>query len=102
MDELRSAELIMIRVVQREKFPEEVKALLSNKPVPNNSKVARLSPVMEDSILRVGGRLQHADIDKNQMHPILIPKLHPVTTLLIRDTHINMKHAGINATLYNL
>ncbi|XP_043484671.1 uncharacterized protein LOC122512723 [Leptopilina heterotoma] len=92
----------MIKNLQREKFPEEVRALSLNKPVPKSSKVARLSPVMKDGVLRVGGRLQHADIDKNQMHPILIPKLHPVTALLIRDAHINMKHVGINATLYNL
>lgn len=27
---------------------------------------------------------------------------HPVTTMLIRNTHFNLKHAGINATLYGI
>ncbi|XP_051165714.1 uncharacterized protein LOC127284362 [Leptopilina boulardi] len=57
---------------------------------------------MENGILRVGGRLKHADLDNDQIHPILIPKRHPFTILLIRDAHLNMKHAGTNATLYNL
>ncbi|XP_051172241.1 uncharacterized protein LOC127288678 [Leptopilina boulardi] len=102
VDELKSAEIKLIIMIQREEFPNEIRDLSRGKVIHQRSKIARLSPVMEDGILRVGGRIQQSELENDQIHPILIPKSHPVTTLLIRNAHWNLKHAGVNATLYNL
>lgn len=45
-------------------------------------------------ILRVGGRLVHADLPYEQKHPILLPRTHRFTHLLIDDTHLQHKHPG--------
>lgn len=88
--EIKTAEITMITILQREAFLDERKNLLANKEIPKNSKIIRLCPVMKNGILRVGGRLQNAELDIDQTHPILIPKQHPITTLMIRDTHISL------------
>lgn len=51
-------------------------------------------------MLKVGGRTGNADIDNNKKHPILLPKKHPVTELIIKEYHLRTLHAGVNTTLY--
>lgn len=63
-------------------------------------KLLTLSPFIDkDGLLRVGGRLKHAALTYNQKHPILLPKNHHVTNILILETHIKHWHTGIEATL---
>ncbi|UYV65529.1 hypothetical protein LAZ67_3004603, partial [Cordylochernes scorpioides] len=50
-------------------------------------------------ILRVGGRLRHSDLDIDQKHPMLIPKDHFVTKLIVIHYHINNLHSGTQLTL---
>ncbi|UYV66657.1 hypothetical protein LAZ67_4002469 [Cordylochernes scorpioides] len=69
-----------------------------------NSKLWWHGPVwlaLDDSqgILRVGGRLRHSDLDIDQKHPMLIPKDHLVTKLIVMHYHINNLHSGTQLTL---
>lgn len=50
------------------------------------SQIRRLEPILASGILRVGGRLQS--------YQIILPKVHPVVTLIIRHFHILSCHAG--------
>ncbi|GFX24608.1 uncharacterized protein TNCV_3343881 [Trichonephila clavipes] len=54
----------------------------------------------EDEILPVGGRLtkQHI-LSFDQKFPIIIPKHHPITTLVIRQFHLRGFHSGTQMTL---
>lgn len=45
-------------------------------------------------MLRVGGRLKHADIPYDQKHPLLLPSHHRLTLLLIDYHHQRLKHPG--------
>ncbi|XP_068227993.1 uncharacterized protein [Palaemon carinicauda] len=54
------------------------------------------------SILKVGGRIRRSDIPRYAKHPILLPKKHHVTTLLIRHEHELLAHSGRNHVLSNL
>lgn len=55
----------------------------------------KLSPyVDENGLFRVGGRLQHANIPFDTMHPIILPRRHHVTRLIIEDCHVRGKHFG--------
>ncbi|XP_067613401.1 uncharacterized protein [Eurosta solidaginis] len=52
----------------------------------------------ESGVLRVGGRIKHADINYNIKFPIKLPKDAKISLLIVRHTHeINM-HAGVEAT----
>lgn len=68
LEERKDAELIIIAIVQRAAFSEEIQSLKCKKEIITKDKVSRLhrlSPFLDErGILRVGGRLEHA-----AMHP---------------------------------
>lgn len=45
-------------------------------------------------LLRVGGRLEHANINYNQKHSILLPHQHPLMKLILEHEHIKNPYAG--------
>ncbi|XP_068224528.1 uncharacterized protein, partial [Palaemon carinicauda] len=98
------AERAIIMYVQREVFGDEVKALSRELSVGKSSPIYKLDPFLdsEDGLLKVGGRLRRSDIPQSAKHPILLPKKHHVTTLLIRHEHELLAHSGRNHVLSNL
>lgn len=62
----------------------------------------RLNPFIDsEGLVRVGGRLVKSDLDFNVKHPLLLPKSHHVTHLLVDHYHRMFLHPGVN-TLLNL
>jgi len=49
--------------------------------------------------LRVGGRLQEAQLNYDQKHPIILPKGQHLTHLIIREEHLKNLHAGLQSLL---
>lgn len=45
-------------------------------------------------LLRVGGRIDHSDRPYEQKHPLLIPKFHRLTELIIDKYHHYHQHLG--------
>lgn len=61
----------------------------------STSRILSLNPFLDsDGLLRVGGRLRHANVSEDQKHPIILPKSHHVNTLIIKHSHITHLHAG--------
>ncbi len=57
VDSYRSAEHTVIRAVQREVFNKVLECIADNRPLPGNSPLRSLDPVVDDNgVLRVGGR----------------------------------------------
>ncbi|XP_050076085.1 uncharacterized protein LOC126563480 [Anopheles maculipalpis] len=92
--ELRTATHVIIRMVQREAFQQEILALMddSNTNCRLNGLKAFLDP--DDGIIRVGGRIKRAIIPYDSRHQMLLPAKHPVTEALVRQLHINNLHIG--------
>ncbi|XP_026464229.1 uncharacterized protein LOC113366789 [Ctenocephalides felis] len=64
------------------------------------SKLKPLNPFIDgEGLLRVGGRLEYANISYEQKHPIILPKSHYVTELFLRGEHERLLHAGTQTTL---
>lgn len=62
-NEIDCAELVILKIVQRESLGKEIETLKNNKCVHRASKFIKLSPFMEnDGLLRVGGRLKNAKL----------------------------------------
>ena len=60
---------------------------------------ARLSPFLdEEDIIRVGGRLRHADLPATIKHLVLLSDSHPLALLLIRHYHVAVFHQGRTIT----
>ncbi|CAG7719544.1 unnamed protein product [Allacma fusca] len=91
--------LALIRVAQLQSFGEELKSLSTVGSV-LKGKIATLSPFLDSrGLMRVGGRLIRADLPQDIMHPILLPKKHKLTELIIRQEHLINLHAGTQLLL---
>lgn len=92
-----------MKAVQAEEFPNEIKELKKNSSLAKNHKLRHLSIFLDDDgLLRVGGRLKNVPIPYSQKHPVLLPKDHWVSNLLIRMEHLANYHSGALTTLYSL
>lgn len=100
--ELNSARITIIKSVQSISFAKELTTLRNNNHVDKTSHLVCLNPFIDKGILRVGGRLIRSNIPESQKHPIVLPKNHNVTRMIIRDEHVKRYHAGVNATLYGV
>ena len=60
LDELIKAEKEIIRFCQRMSYQDKLYSLRGGRSVKRNSHIFKLSPVLEDGILRVGGQLSRA------------------------------------------
>ena len=99
-EELREATLLVMRLVQAQSFAEELRDLKANKQVKSSSRLAKLKPVLADAVLRVGGRLEEAvALSYDEKHPIILPKKHHVSRLIVRFCHESLAHAGREQTL---
>ncbi|CAK9799110.1 hypothetical protein ANTPLA_LOCUS1901 [Anthophora plagiata] len=98
--EISNAHTHLLKLVQSHTFAQELRDLNQGNPINKKSKLLNLAPFIDESaLIRVGGRLKHAPISYSCKHPILLPRNHHVTDLIIRNEHFNHWHAGIQATL---
>jgi hypothetical protein len=100
--ELTQARLYWIKAVQAECFSVELDALRKHVALPRDSKIARFNPFIEDGLIRLGGRLQCADLSEALRHPLLLDGKHHFVRLLIWNTHIRLHHLGVRIVLSEL
>lgn len=94
---LKRAQLLIFKMVQAECFPDVIR----NVNADNHLKA--LNPFIDElGIIRVGGRLRRSNLNPDQMHPIVLPKKHQVTTLIVRSCHETVAHGGRGMTLNQL
>ena len=97
--ELTDARMYWVKVVQEEAFTAELQSLRKNLSLPRGSKIARFNPFLENGLIRLGGRLQCADVPREQKHPLLLDGAHRFMELLILQTHVRLHHFGIRIIL---
>ncbi|XP_026479809.1 uncharacterized protein LOC113386232 [Ctenocephalides felis] len=104
VDEIERASRRIVYLAQREVFGNLADQLSSGNQLDTNfSKLKSLNPFVDaEGLLRVGGRLENADVSYDQKHPIILPKNHLVTDLLTRSEHERLLHAGTQTTLANI
>ncbi|CAH1977156.1 unnamed protein product [Acanthoscelides obtectus] len=97
--ELENSLNLLITLVQRDCFPIEYRSLSSNKALENKSKLLPLRPFLENGVMRVGGRLSNSKQNFDKKHPIILPKGHILTELILRDAHEALLHCGVQTLL---
>lgn len=101
VDELKKAQVVILRQVQKKHFPREFSDLKSGKPI-RDKNIFSLNPFVDEvGLIRVGGRLSNASVSYDQKHPILLPSKDPVVHLLMQKEHISLLHAGAQTVLFN-
>ncbi|KAK0132197.1 hypothetical protein N1851_032987 [Merluccius polli] len=94
-DTLSQAKAIVIRCVQREVYQNEICCLEKGKAISKSSPLRKLNPVLDgNELLRIGGRLQHASLEMEEKHPLIIPGRSQIATLLVNHNHERVKHQG--------
>lgn len=67
--------------------------------MPKSSNLLRLDPFLDSNgLLRVGGRLGNSTLGYQEKHPVLLPKGHHVSKLIIRHFHEKTHHQGRQIT----
>lgn len=102
--ELQQATAAMLKIVQHDAYPDEVKILTENlvlppeqqKVIDKSSALYQLNPVMDDQgVVRQNSRIRNAaHIAYNLRYPVLLPKTHHVTTLIIDWYHRTYQHGN--------
>lgn len=102
VDERQKAERTIIKLVQLDAFEESVNTLLKSTTLPKTDMFYSLDPILQDGVLRVGGRLGKADLPSLYKHQIIFPNDVHITKLIIVHAHIRVQHQGRGITLNNL
>ena len=104
--ETKTAEIEIVKYVQRQNFVNEVKTLeysdkqgsgkkTESRQIKRSSTIYRLVPVMTPmGVLVVGGRLKNAPIPDETKHQMILPRRHHVVDLIVRHFHECSGHLG--------
>lgn len=97
--DIAKAEHVIIKCVQHESYSEELKCIESNCDLPKTSTLHKLRPIIDsEGLLRIGGRIDQAQLERCEAHPIIIPSRHHIATLLVRYHHERVEHQGRHFT----
>ena len=100
--ELRCAENLVIKAVQAECFSKEIEFIASKSKVGSRppNYVSQFNLFLDDDeILRCRSRINNASISDASKRPILMPRDHNYTNLIILESHEAVFHNGLRETL---
>ncbi|BES87780.1 Pao retrotransposon peptidase [Nesidiocoris tenuis] len=100
LKELDAALVTCVKWTQEEAFAGELDRLRHGKPA--TQELRRLSPFLDSQgIIRVGGRLKYAELSTNRKHPIVLPRKHKFTLMVIEFYHQIHLYPGLS-TLHSI
>ncbi|XP_055597416.1 uncharacterized protein LOC129747298 [Uranotaenia lowii] len=108
-EELKSAENTIYRCVQQQAYSDEVRLIRSRvqgaspweRTLPKSSALYKLNPVIDEhGVLRMQGRIGACEwADEATKNPVILPRQHHVTNLLIADYHAKYHHQNHQTAL---
>ncbi len=98
--EQEDAKCLILKGVQKQMYQNEIDMLSQGKQLPSHSKLHHLDAFIDkDGMIKVGGRLSHSSYSHSFKHPLILPKEHHVTELIIAHCHASVKHQGKGFTI---
>ena len=102
-DEIQSATSLWIIDVQNDRFSREKAQILDNLRNKNVPLLRQLRLfINEKGIVCCAGRIHNSSLDNCTKFPILLPKKHKFTDLVILDAHTKMLHSGVGQTITHI
>ena len=97
VDELKNSRKVLIKLVQRELFPETFANLQKGAEGRTDGNLKKFTLFLDDfGSITAQGRLKDAkNLSFDQRHPILLCSTHPVVKLLLLQAHIDNLHEGV-------
>ncbi|XP_038106740.1 uncharacterized protein LOC119766331 [Culex quinquefasciatus] len=93
-DELSQSLIGLVKVVQDQSFPKESTLIRAGRLAQLKKSWRFLDPFDDEGALRVGGRLDNSAYAFGRKHPLILPADHPLTELVLEETHQQLLHAG--------
>ena len=100
-DDKEAAKIHLLSVMQHQSFQKELKYLKQPQGNPIPDLVNNLNLFVDPGgILRSDGRIGKTHHFGNEIiNPAMLGKLHPLTKLIVEDSHRKVRHLGLQATL---
>ncbi|XP_044317826.1 uncharacterized protein LOC123038140 [Drosophila rhopaloa] len=99
-EEISEARIYCLRHAQGS-FSSDLHLLQRGKAVVNSSTLRTLSPmVCKNGLLRVCGRLSNSLLPEEVKHPIILPKHHRISLLILEHEHRIHLHPGVTALFF--
>lgn len=77
----------IIRTIQVVGFAEKIQLLKQGQSLPHTKKISRLSPFLDDNIVRVGGQLDSSNLPFEAKHPVLLSYNYLFVQVLMKIIH---------------
>nr|XP_029719137.1 uncharacterized protein LOC115261516 [Aedes albopictus] len=100
--ELRSSLLAIVYMAQQQRLQADIQEVQKKQGTTEKyvGRLRSLNPWIDSrGILRVNGRIKHANVSYEQRCPAVLPANHHVTDILIQAIHQENLHVGPNGTL---
>lgn len=86
---------LWLKAVQNEQFPEDYTVLMNRGELKPSSKLKSLAPLLDnEGIMRVGGRLNMANVKPGVKNPIILGASGRFVSLLVQNYHQEAHHQG--------
>lgn len=84
-----------IKYEQQKAYPKEIESIKAGDKIPKKSHIIQLLPIMDkNGILRIGGRIDKANIAYESRHQYIVPPRSRLSYLLLRFAHASTLHGG--------
>lgn len=92
--ELSVAEVFLLRQTQSDAYGEELATISTGARLNKKNRLYKLSPFIDDcGVMRIHSRLGECDfVDESNLRPIVLPRDHPATRLIVADVHQRYHH----------
>ena len=99
-EELRVAELFIIKYAQRVSFVDQLQNIKVNEILSKSSPFTLLSSFIDShGVLRARSRLRNAPISEESKHPCILPNNNPITKIIVSQEHVTNVHIGPEHTI---
>lgn len=101
--DLEATRNLLVKFVQGQYYEKELRLLAGGCLLQKSHNLVNLTPYIDcHGILKVGGRLKNSLLDRQQKHPVALPKHSLLTSILIDYSHKRTFHDGTQQTFADL
>ena len=98
-EEIENAKMLCIKLLQIAQFGNETKDLQSGKAIKAQSRIAALTPYLDErGVLRVGDRLHYSLLPETAKHPVILPRSKLAKKIVLQFHKITL-HGRVQLTL---
>ena len=102
VQDILEAEKLILSHLQACTYQEEILCLKQDELLKKSSSLYKLNLFLKDDLLKVGGRIEHAPHSYEMKRPIVVPNIHFMPSLIIRDICFKLGHADRKHVLSKL